>query len=56
MKQLSELSKLVLVEQNIFPFIEKETTASKNFETCFAFAKKGDYTDIRWLVYTLQHG
>jgi hypothetical protein len=53
---VSSLSKLNLIDQNLFPYILDESRGSSNLSNGFVLSIKGDYTDLKWLKEMLDRG
>jgi hypothetical protein len=53
---LDRLERLQLVDQVGFPYIIFITPSANAIHTCEAFSKTGDYTDLKWMAHTLEHG
>jgi hypothetical protein len=54
-EDLLRLQKLLVVDQIGFPYIISEAAADNNALSCEAFVRQGDYTDVKWLIETLEH-
>jgi hypothetical protein len=53
---LTCLTKLNLIDQVGFPYIVDESAPITTLSQCETFARQGDYTDIKWLIETIEHG
>lgn len=53
---LSCLKRLLVVDQIGFPLILDTSGSSNSVINCDRFCKKGDFTDLQWMAFTVQHG
>jgi hypothetical protein len=54
--QYDPLLRLQMVDQVGFPLIVATSNNTGSLVSCDAFAKKGDYNDLKWLANTVEHG